>query len=82
MRQSPYVAFASGFVAGLLNLTAGVSGPLIDTVFVRTGLNRHQIVATKAAIQVFNHVAKITVYGPLLRRNQTATSCRQCGCLP
>jgi uncharacterized membrane protein YfcA len=62
----PAVALVSGFIAGLLNLTAGVSGPLIDTVFVRTGLNRHQIVATKAAIQSLNHIAKIAVFGLLL----------------
>ena len=39
---------------------------MIDTVFVRTGLNRHQIVATKAAIQSLNHIAKIAVFGLLL----------------
>jgi uncharacterized protein len=63
----PSHAIGAGFVAAALNLTAGVSGPLIDTVFVRTGLTRHQIVATKAAIQSLNHVSKIIVYGiPLL----------------
>ncbi len=64
--EKPLVALSSGFVASVLNLTAGVSGPLIDTVFVRTGLNRHQIVATKAAIQSLNHSAKIAVFGLLL----------------
>ncbi len=59
----PSHAFASGFGAAVLNLTAGVSGPLIDMVFVRTGLNRHEIIATKAAIQSINHCAKIVVYG-------------------
>jgi uncharacterized protein len=59
----PSHAFASGFAAALLNLTAGVSGPLIDTVFVRTGLSRHEVVATKAAIQSLNHISKIIVYG-------------------
>jgi len=60
-----------GFVCGLsvtgLNLTAGVAGPLLDIFFVRTALTRHQIVATKAATQVFAHLAKIVVYGaPLI----------------
>lgn len=50
-----------------LNLTAGVAGPLLDIFFVRTELTRHAIVATKAATQVFAHLAKILVYGaPLL----------------
>ena len=60
-------ALVSGFLVTLVNLTAGVAGPLLDVFFVRTALNRHQIVATKAATQVFSHAAKIAVYGtPLL----------------
>ena len=60
-------ALVSGFLITALNLSAGVAGPLLDIFFVRTDLNRHQIVATKAATQVFSHLAKITVYGtPML----------------
>ena len=60
-------ALVSGFLVTLVNLTAGVAGPLLDIFFVRTALTRHQIVATKAATQVFSHLAKIIVYGaPLL----------------
>ena len=60
-------ALTSGFLVTALNLSAGVAGPLLDIFFVRTDLNRHQIVATKAATQVFSHLAKIIVYGaPLL----------------
>jgi uncharacterized membrane protein YfcA len=60
-----------GVVCGLavtgLNLPAGVAGPLLDIFFVRTALTRRQIVATKAATQVFSHLAKIVVYGaPLI----------------
>lgn len=62
----PAHAVGAGFLASALNLTSGVSGPLIDTVFVRTGLTRHEIVATKAAIQCLNHISKIVVYGLLL----------------
>lgn len=64
--QRPGHALASGFMVTALNLTAGVAGPLLDIFFVRTSLNRHQIVATKAATQVFSHAAKIIVYGGLL----------------
>lgn len=60
-------ALASGFLVTALNLSSGVAGPLLDIFFVRTRLNRHQIVATKAATQIFSHLAKIIVYGtPLL----------------
>lgn len=60
-------ALISGFLVTLVNLTAGVAGPLLDIFFVRTVLDRHQIVATKAATQVFSHLAKIIVFGaPLI----------------
>ncbi|MFN3585293.1 TSUP family transporter [Phenylobacterium sp.] len=63
----PPQAFVSGLTVTGLNLTAGVAGPLLDIFFVRTELTRHAIVATKAATQVFAHLAKIVVYGaPLL----------------
>lgn len=66
----PAQAFASGVSVTGLNLTAGVAGPLLDIFFVRTELTRHQIVATKAATQVFAHLAKIIVYGaPLIARH-------------
>lgn len=67
----PPHALVSGFLVAGLNLTAGVAGPLLDIFFVRTELTRHQIVATKAATQVFSHLAKIIVYGtPLLIAGQ------------
>jgi uncharacterized membrane protein YfcA len=59
----PPQAFVSGLSVTGLNLTAGVAGPLLDIFFVRTALTRHAIVATKAATQVFAHLAKIVVYG-------------------
>jgi len=63
----PPQAFLSGLTVTGLNLTAGVAGPLLDIFFVRTELSRHAIVATKAATQVFAHLAKILVYGaPLI----------------
>jgi uncharacterized membrane protein YfcA len=66
-------ALTSGFLVTLVNLTAGVAGPLLDIFFVRTALTRHQIVATKAATQVFSHLAKIMVYGaPLLAAPKAA----------
>ena len=65
--SKPSHALASGFLVTSVNLTAGVAGPLLDIFFVRTSLTRHQIVATKAATQVFSHLSKIIVYGlPLI----------------
>jgi uncharacterized protein len=65
--QRPAQALICGLTVTGVNLTAGVAGPFLDIFFVRTALTRHQIVATKAATQVFSHLMKIIVYGaPLL----------------
>jgi len=67
----PPQALLAGLLVTGLNLSAGVAGPLLDIFFVRTALSRHQIVATKAATQVFSHLAKIAVYGaPLLASDE------------
>jgi uncharacterized membrane protein YfcA len=63
----PVQAAVCGLAVTGVNLIAGVAGPLLDIFFVRTELSRHPIVATKAATQVFAHIAKIIVYGaPLI----------------
>jgi uncharacterized protein len=67
----PLQALLSGLSVTGLNLSAGVAGPLLDIFFVRTELSRHSIVATKAATQVFAHLAKIVVYGAPLAAGGT-----------
>lgn len=65
--KAPQAVLCGVLVTGL-NLLAGVAGPLLDVFFVRTDLTRHRIVATKAATQVFSHLAKVLVYGaPLVK---------------
>jgi uncharacterized membrane protein YfcA len=59
----PGQAYICGLSVTGMNLTAGVAGPLLDVFFVRTALTRHEIVATKAATQVFSHLMKVIVYG-------------------
>lgn len=59
----PAHAVAAGLLTTGVNLTAGVSGPLLDVFFVRARLGRHAVVATKAATQVLAHTAKVAVYG-------------------
>src|SRR5215510_1565399 len=46
-----------------LMLLAGVAGPLLDTYFIGGILSRKQIVATKAACQIFGHAAKLFYFG-------------------
>lgn len=55
-------ALGCGIAAGSLTIAAGVSGPLIDILFVRSQMDRRQVVATKAMIQVVAHSIKILFY--------------------
>jgi uncharacterized membrane protein YfcA len=56
-------ATACGLICNILNLTSGVSGPILDIFFVRSGMTRHAVVATKAMTQSFSHVIKIVYFG-------------------
>jgi len=55
-------ALCCGIASGGLTIAAGVSGPLIDIFFVRSRMDRRQVVATKAMIQVVAHSIKIIFY--------------------
>ncbi len=68
----PAQAVLCGALVTGLNLMAGVAGPLLDIFFIQTDLTRHRIVATKAATQVFSHLAKVVVYGAPLVKAGTA----------
>jgi len=59
-------ALVGGFISTGLSLVSGVSGPVTDLLFIRTELNRHQVVATKAVMQAIGHASKIIVYGAVL----------------
>ncbi len=56
-------AFACGAVVTAAQLLAGASGPVLDVFYVRSPLNRHQIVASKALTQTIGHVLKMFYYG-------------------
>ena len=62
----PAQVAGTGFVAMMLMLTTGVTGPLLDTMFLRSALERRQIIATKAACQVFSHGFKLVYFGALI----------------
>jgi len=49
-----------------LMLLAGVAGPLLDTYFIGGTMSRKEIVATKAACQIFGHAAKLFYFGGLI----------------
>ena len=51
---------------GGMNVSPRGYGPLLDVAFVRTKLNRNQVVATKAATQVFSHILKLVYFATFL----------------
>jgi uncharacterized protein len=62
----PVHGFGCGVVCTALQFMAGVSGPVLDVYFVRSNLDRRQLVATKAAIQGLGHFLKVAYFGQLL----------------
>jgi uncharacterized membrane protein YfcA len=64
----PAQVAATGFVSMMLMLTTGVTGPLLDTMFLRSTLERRQIIATKAACQLFSHGFKLVYFGALVEQ--------------
>lgn len=62
----PAHAVGSGAVCMVLQLLAGVSGPILDVFFVQSGLDRRGIVATKAAVQTLGHAVKLAYFGTAL----------------
>ena len=59
-------AVGVGVVSMSLVLTAGVSGPLIDTYFLGGKLDRREIVASKAICQVASHGMKLAYFGGII----------------
>jgi uncharacterized protein len=60
-----------GAICMMLLLLTGVVGPLIDTFFLGGRLGRREIVASKAACQVFGHAMKLVYFGAII--DQTGT---------
>ena len=62
----PVQALGGGIACMALMLLTGVTGPLVDQLFLRSPMNRQQIVATKASCQVFGHGFKLLYFGALI----------------
>jgi uncharacterized membrane protein YfcA len=57
---------AAGALCMGVQLIAGISGPLLDVFFVKSGLTRQSIVATKAMLHVFGHLFKVVYFGSMV----------------
>jgi len=56
----------AGVIGGAIQLVSGVTGPLLDIFYVRTGMTRQVNVATKAAAQVLGHLTKVTYFAAVI----------------
>jgi hypothetical protein len=45
---------------------SGVTGPILDIFYVRSGMTRQANVATKACAQVMGHLTKVIYFGALI----------------
>jgi len=62
----------TGLLSMMLMLLTGVTGPLLDTMFLRSPLERRQIIATKASCQVFGHAFKLIYFGAVIDQGGSA----------
>lgn len=62
----PSHAAACGLICTVLQLVAGVSGPIFDAFFVRSGMDRKAQVSTKAVAQTFGHFVKLIYFGGIV----------------
>ena len=67
----PGQVVGGGVCCMMLMLLTGVTGPLLDTLFLRSHMERKQIVATKASCQVFGHGFKLVYFGALIEQAGT-----------
>lgn len=61
IRNKP-AAFLGGMIVTTLQLTAGASGPIIDALYLNSGLDRREIVASKAFSVCWSHMIKFTYF--------------------
>ncbi len=64
--MKPGHAVSCGFLVTVFQLTAGVSGPVLDVFYLKKGLTRHQVIATKAFTQTLGHLVKLVFFGALV----------------
>ena len=53
------IALLCGIVVTAAQLLAGTSGPLLDVFYLKSNLNRFEVVATKAFTQAVGHIVKV-----------------------
>ena len=59
----PGMPMVCGFMVACIMLTAGVSGPILDSFFLKSAVSRYQVVATKAITMTISHIYKLVYFG-------------------
>ncbi|NOQ83642.1 MAG: TSUP family transporter [Myxococcales bacterium] len=63
LRNPPVWSYAAlGFVAGLLAIFVGATGPFLAPFFLRDDFDNEQVIATKAVCQTWLHLLKIPAF--------------------
>jgi uncharacterized membrane protein YfcA len=63
LRRLPLASFAPlGLFVGLFASLLGATGPLIAPFFLRDDLDKQQVIATKAAVQITTHLGKLPAF--------------------
>ena len=70
----PPQAFFCGVIVTCFQLTAGVSGPLLDMFFQKINMTRHQVVSTKAFSQSISHITKFIYFGLIVPKTHDAAA--------
>ncbi len=70
----PAHAAFCGFICTVPQLLAGVSGPIFDAFFVKSGMDRKAQVSTKAVAQTFGHFAKLVYFGGIVASDESYVS--------
>lgn len=60
--RTPLGAISCGILVSWLNTLVGASGPLLNMFFLKSNLNRFQVIATKSATQTIAHFIKVLFY--------------------
>ncbi len=64
-------SFTCGIIVTTAQILAGASGPILDVFFIKSSLNRHEIIATKAMTQTIGHLIKLVYYSQILYYSQS-----------
>ena len=67
--EKPFISVVCGFLVTGSQIISGVSGPLLDAFYLRTTMNRYEVIATKSLTQTCGHMIKLLYYAIVLKQS-------------